>query len=67
MIRLVVNGSGREVPEGQTLLRLIDSLGLATDRVAVERNGEIVPRNLYSETALAHGDRVEIVQFGGGG
>ena len=66
-MRLVVNGLGREVPEGQTVLRLLDSLGLPTPRVAVERNGEIVPRELYSETALAHGDRIEIVQFVGGG
>jgi thiamine biosynthesis protein ThiS len=67
MIRLTVNGSGREVPEGQTLLRLLDSLGLPAPRVAVERNGEIVPRDLYPETALAEGDRIEIVQFVGGG
>ncbi len=67
MMRLVVNGSAREVPEGQTLLDLVDSLGLQAPRVAVERNGEIVPRELYSATALAHGDRIEIVQFVGGG
>jgi thiamine biosynthesis protein ThiS len=67
VIRLAINGSGREVPEGQTLIGLLDSLGLAAPRVAVERNGEIVPRDLYPETVLAEGDRIEVVQFVGGG
>jgi thiamine biosynthesis protein ThiS len=67
MMHLMINGSGRDVLEGQTLLHLLDSLGLPALRVAVERNGEIVPRELYLETHLADGDRIEIVQFVGGG
>jgi len=66
-MRLMINGSGRDVLEGQTLLQLLDSLGLPALRVAVERNGEIVPRERYLETQLADGDRIEIVQFVGGG
>ena len=66
-MRLVLNGLDREVPDSQTLRDLIQSLGLPLERVAVERNGDIVPRRLYGETALADGDRLEVVQFVGGG
>ena len=66
-MRLKINGSDREVPEGQPLVQLLASLGLPPARVAVERNGEIVPRNAYPRMVLAEGDRIEIVQFVGGG
>ena len=46
---------------------LVAELGLDTRKVAVECNLEIVPRSLYGDTALADGDRVEIVTFIGGG
>jgi thiazole synthase/sulfur carrier protein len=46
---------------------LVDALGLDPRKVAVERNLEIVPRSAYLKTPLADGDRIEIVQFVGGG
>ncbi len=46
---------------------LLESLGLDPAKIAVERNLEIVPRSTYGEVALAHGDRLEIVHFIGGG
>jgi thiamine biosynthesis protein ThiS len=50
-----------------TLAALIESLNMKPDRVAVELNREIVPRNLWPETPLKEGDRLEIVHFVGGG
>ena len=67
MIRLLLNGQEREVAEGTTLGALLAELGLESSRVAVERNGEIVPRGEYAATVLYEGDRLEIVHFVGGG
>jgi len=66
-MRLRVNGQDREVPEDETIARLLASIKLPAGRVAVERNGEIVPRDGFEGTMLAAGDRIEIVQFVGGG
>ena len=65
-MRIQVNGELREV-EAATILGLVEELGLDVRKVAVERNLEIVPRSLHATTALAEGDRVELVQFVGGG
>lgn len=46
---------------------LVESLGLRADRVALERNGDIVPRTAWTGTTLQAGDRVELVHFVGGG
>jgi len=64
--RIQVNGESREV-SADTILALVEELGLDVRKVAVERNLEIVPRSLHGSTALADGDRVELVQFVGGG
>lgn len=66
MLRIQVNGEPREV-EATTVLGLVEALGLDPRKVAVERNLEIVPRSLHRATALAEGDRIEVVQFVGGG
>jgi thiazole synthase len=66
-VRIVVNGQGRECPEGLTIAALLDHLELRADRVAVERNRELVPRRRHSETDLADGDELEIVTLVGGG
>jgi thiamine biosynthesis protein ThiS len=66
VISVVVNGEGRQVAAGD-VDALVRELGLDTRKVAVERNLEIVPRSTYEATALADGDRIEIVQFVGGG
>jgi sulfur carrier protein len=66
-MKISVNGQCREVPEGTTLSALINLLALKGDRIACERNLEVVPRPSYPETKLAEGDNLEIVTFVGGG
>ena len=65
-VDITLNGERRELPAGTTLAGLIERLGLG-GRLAVERNGEIVPRSAYATTALASGDHIEIVRAIGGG
>jgi thiamine biosynthesis protein ThiS len=68
MLNLTVNGEARVFGEGVAdLAALVATLGLDARKVAVERNLAIVPRSAYAETALADGDRIEIVHFIGGG
>jgi thiamine biosynthesis protein ThiS len=62
----MVNGEVRAV-NADDIRGLVEELGLDPRKVAVERNLEIVPRSTYDATALADGDRIEIVQFVGGG
>jgi sulfur carrier protein len=69
-MHFVLNGQLREFPQLASpahLQDLIAELGLKSDRVAVEHNGNIVPRAEWVGTALAEGDRLEIVHFVGGG
>jgi sulfur carrier protein len=71
-MRLQVNGEERTFPETAapshfTLAALIESLGMKADRVAVELNRDIVPRERWPETRLKDGDQLEIVHFVGGG
>jgi sulfur carrier protein len=66
-MRLLLNGEERDVDGVVTIADLVDALGLDARKVAVERNLEIAPRSTYAETALADGDRIEIVTFIGGG
>jgi|TARA_R110002051_G_scaffold3126_2_gene16750 sulfur carrier protein len=65
-MRIQVNGDNRTVT-ARTVLDLVMELGLDPRKVAVERNLAIVPRSLHGETALTDGDRIELVQFVGGG
>ena len=65
-MRIQVNGELREV-EAATILSLVEELGLDIRKVAVERNLEIVPKSLHASTAIMDGDRIEVVQFVGGG
>ena len=67
MIQLSVNGQVRRLEPGANVTRLLEALELAGKRVAVERNGEIVPRSRYADTRLAEGDALEIVVAVGGG
>jgi sulfur carrier protein len=67
VIQLSVNGEPRRLTADASVSELLATLDLAGKRVAVERNGEIVPRSRYGETALADGDRLEIVVAVGGG
>ncbi len=65
-MRIQLNGEDREVA-ATTILTLVRELGLDVRKVAVERNLEIVPRSLHAATPVAEGDRIEVVQFVGGG
>ena len=67
MIQLSVNGQIRRVEPGVNVARLLEALELSGKRVAVERNGEIVPRSRYLVTSLEDGDALEIVVAVGGG
>ena len=64
---VTINGEVREVPAGLTVAALLHHLGLVPDRVAVERNLEILPRARWDDTAVEQGDRFEIVHLVGGG
>ena len=66
MNQIHLNGEPRLV-QAVTILALVEELALDPRKVAVERNLEIVPRSLHGETALAEGDKIELVQFVGGG
>ncbi len=66
-IQVVVNGEARDVPTGLAVTGLLSHLGLLADRVAIERNLEILPRSQWTATILQPGDRYEIVQLVGGG
>jgi sulfur carrier protein len=67
MISITINGEHRRFDTPLNCADLIARLELAGKRVALERNGEIVPRGRYAEQALAEGDRLEIVVAVGGG
>jgi sulfur carrier protein len=69
-LTIQLNGQPRTVADLTSpaqLTRLIETLGLKPDRIAIERNGEIVYRTAWDQTQIADGDRLEIVQFVGGG
>ncbi len=66
-ISITVNGEPRRCAAGATIAALVSALELNPQKVAVERNGEIVPRSTLGEVALAEGDVLEIVHFVGGG
>jgi sulfur carrier protein len=65
-MKLTINGEERDV-RAADLAALIAELGLDPRKVAIERNLQIVPRSLHGSTALDEGDRIEMVQFVGGG
>jgi len=66
-MRLTVNGEERSFEGVADVAGLMRALGLDPRKVAVERNLQIVPRSAYAAAALSDGDRLEIVQFVGGG
>ena len=66
-ISIVVNGDNRDAKPGATVSDLLREMCLDSGRVAIERNLEILPRPMWSETQVEPGDRYEIVQFVGGG
>ncbi|NMG29159.1 sulfur carrier protein ThiS [Aromatoleum evansii] len=67
MSAIVVNGRPMPIPAGGRVVDLVNALGHAGKRIAVELNGDIVPRGRHHEIALNAGDRIEIVIAVGGG
>jgi sulfur carrier protein len=68
-MKLHINGDEKtfDSPIPFTLVALVETLGMKPDRVAIELNHDIVPRDRWAETHLNDGDRLEIVHFVGGG
>lgn len=64
---LTINGEDRDFPSVTTIADLIAQLAMKPDRVAVELNRELVPRDRWADATLQNGDRLEIVHFVGGG
>jgi sulfur carrier protein len=67
MIRITVNGAAQRFERPLAVSALIERMSLSGRKIAVERNGEIVPRSAHPSTVLADGDRLEIVVAVGGG
>lgn len=64
---MIVNGKTVQVDNAATVSQLLEQLGFAGKRVAVEKNGEIVPKSQHADTAIAASDKIEIVVAVGGG
>ena len=67
MITISINGTVRQLPDSTGVAALIEEMGLTGKRIALERNGEIVPRSSFARQTLADGDKLEIVVAVGGG
>ncbi|MFZ2163183.1 MAG: sulfur carrier protein ThiS [Sideroxyarcus sp.] len=67
MITVSINGEPRQLTASATVAALIEEMGLTGKRIALERNGEIVPRSTFTTQQLASGDKLEIVVAVGGG
>ena len=69
-MRIQINGQEKSFPDAPhpfTLTALVEILGMKVDRVAIELNRDIVPRDRWADTPLHEGDRLEVVHFVGGG
>ena len=62
-----VNGTELPLKQPQTLLEFLQEQGYTVQRIAVERNGEIVPKAMYNTILLCDSDTIEVVHFMGGG
>lgn len=67
MIQVTVNGAARRFDGPMPVSALIEKMALAGKKIAVEKNGEIVPRSLHQKTLVENGDQLEIVVAVGGG
>jgi len=66
-MKVKINGDVQDVPDGITVSALLEHLGMPLNRVAVERNLDILPRASWAATQVAANDSYEIVHFVGGG
>ena len=64
---VTINGEAREIPDGLSVAQLVEHLGFARGRIAIERNREILSREAWPATPVLSGDVYEIVHFVGGG
>lgn len=67
VIQIHVNGTEHRFDTAPNISELLHQLDLATKRLAIERNGELVPRSAFDATVLSSGDRLEVVMAVGGG
>jgi sulfur carrier protein len=67
VMTITLNGEKRDVPDGITVLGLLEHLQIQHQRVAVERNEEIVKKDRFADTIVREGDALEVVSFMGGG
>lgn len=67
MITVSINGTAQPLPDNVSIAALVEQMGLAGKRIALERNGEIVPRSSFAAQRLADGDKLEVVVAVGGG
>ncbi len=67
MIELTINGQPQQFEATLNVTQLIEHLALQNKRIAIERNGEIIPRSQFSEQQLMNGDQLEVVVAVGGG
>ena len=67
MKTITLNGETRQLPDDHHVVALLEELGLTGKRVALERNGDIVPRSQFTNQMLHDGDKLEIVVAVGGG
>ena len=66
-MQVIINGESKRLDPPLNVAQLLEQMALQGKRIAIERNGEIVPRSQFGEQALADGDRLEIVVAVGGG
>jgi sulfur carrier protein len=66
-MKIRINGDEREIPDGLTVAALLSHIGMPSDRVAIERNLDILPRATWKTTEVQASDSYEIVHFVGGG
>ncbi len=66
-MNIVLNGEPTQLDSVRTVHDLVEHLGYQGKRIAIERNGDIVPKTLHPQTMLADGDRIEVVVAVGGG
>lgn len=66
-MRIVVNGTPRDVSDGITLLSLLEKLRLNPNTTVIELNREVLEKGSYTEVTLAQGDQLELVRIVGGG
>ena len=67
IMQVIVNGNAQELEANSNLRQLLQKMGIGKGRIAIEINGEIVPRNTFPRLILQSGDSIEIVQAIGGG